>query len=372
MVKIKKLTLEQERELPRFREHWRAIGLDTSPIDPVAARKAVCDLYIAGGMEKPKAVIVLASPMACLIANAFCENKGDQLRNQLRDQLRDQLWDQLRNQLWDQLGNQLGEGDQLRNQLWDQLGDRLWDQLRNQLWDQLWDQLRNQLWDQLRNQLGDQLHQTTYFIGGQDAFWLSFYDFSETIGAPFNKSTKTHFDAYKNYAQTCGWLYPYKSIAFVSDRSAELHFDAQRRLHCATGMAAKFRDGWGIHSWHGLRIPARLIDERDKITPLTIAAEENAELRRVALEIYGFDRYLAECDAKVISKDELHGQPRRLLEIKVGGDTIRIIEVMNGSLEPDGTRRRFHLGAMPGNTPQEVVAASYGINPKVYQEAVRT
>jgi hypothetical protein len=51
---------------------------------------------------------------------------------------------------------------------------------------------------------------------------------------------------------------------------------------------------------------------------------------------------------------------------------VRIIEVTNGSLEPDGTRRKFHLGAMPGENPHEAIAASYGINPRHYREAVRT
>jgi hypothetical protein len=51
---------------------------------------------------------------------------------------------------------------------------------------------------------------------------------------------------------------------------------------------------------------------------------------------------------------------------------VRILEVSNGTREPDGTRRTFHLGAMPGDTPHQVVAASYGINPETYRESVRT
>jgi hypothetical protein len=60
------------------------------------------------------------------------------------------------------------------------------------------------------------------------------------------------------------------------------------------------------------------------------------------------------------------------LTAEVKGETLRIVEVVNGSLEPDGTRRKFLLGAMPGKTPHEAIAASYGINPAHYQEAVRT
>ena len=50
----------------------------------------------------------------------------------------------------------------------------------------------------------------------------------------------------------------------------------------------------------------------------------------------------------MIDKDEVFGRPRRLLELKLKGEKIRVMDVYNGSLEPDGTRRRFMLGAVAG------------------------
>jgi len=141
-------------------------------------------------------------------------------------------------------------------------------------------------------------------------------------------------------------------------------------------MAVRFRDGWGVHAWHGLRVPPRLIEARE-FDPNAIEAEDNAEFRRVLLEREyggrsGFELYAEQRNAKLISEDVSHGFPRRLLEVTVRGQRLRVIEVTNGSLEPDGTRRRFHLGAMPGETPHDVIAASYGIAPKHYREAVRS
>jgi hypothetical protein len=53
--------------------------------------------------------------------------------------------------------------------------------------------------------------------------------------------------------------------------------------------------------------------------------------------------------------------------------------VINGTVEPDGTRRKFHLGAArrrgsvaPPDTPHDAIANSYGIAPEHYREAVRT
>jgi hypothetical protein len=118
--------------------------------------------------------------------------------------------------------------------------------------------------------------------------------------------------------------------------------------------------------------------EAQHLDVLAVEAETNVEWRRVMLEREyggrtGFDIYLQARQPHVLAEDEVHGQPRRLLETRAkGGGPIRIVEVINGSAEPDGTRRKFYLGAMRGRTPHEVVAASYGINPDVYREAVRT
>jgi hypothetical protein len=141
-------------------------------------------------------------------------------------------------------------------------------------------------------------------------------------------------------------------------------------------MAVRFRDGWGIHSWHGLRVPARVIETKE-FDAGAVERENNAELRRVLLEREyggrtGFELYTEQRKAKVIAEDISHGFPRRLLEVNVAGQRLRVIEVINGSLEPDGSRRKFHLGAMRGDTPAEVIAASYGIAPKHYREAVRS
>ncbi len=168
----------------------------------------------------------------------------------------------------------------------------------------------------------------------------------------------------------------------VADRPRELHRDAGGRLHAERGPAIAYPDGWALHFWHGLGIPRShewIITSRERLCLQAIEAESNAELRRVMLEIFGFERYLAEREARVIATDEVHGQPRRLLEVTVAGEPIRIVEVVNGSLEPDGTRRKFHLGAARNplsrelpSTPAEAIANSYGIAPEAYRELVRT
>jgi hypothetical protein len=210
------------------------------------------------------------------------------------------------------------------------------------------------------------------FAGAEQVSWIAFYEFAEHVGAQYDAQSKRQLEAFKRYARSCGWLYAFRTIAFVSDRPSEIHFDAQHRLHHPAGPAVRCRDGWGAYVWHETAVPGWLIAERARLTPDTIERLPNVEVRRAALEIYGFDRYLAVRKPRVIAADQLHGQLRRLLEVNVAGLPFRIVEAVNGTIEPDGTRRRFHIGAMPGDTPAEAIAASYGIAPACYREAVRT
>ena len=347
--KIETLTPEQLVEMRLYREDQRREALRTDKIDPDAARSAVSVLYATAGLPAPKYMIVLDSPVQCLMARGLMRlgNNGAQLRDQLRDQLGGQFGGQL--------------GDQLRAQLWDQL----WGQLRAQLGDQL----RAQLWDQL----WDQLYQQTFFVGGWDAFWLAFYDYARKIGVKYPPKTDAALDAYRAYAAACGVSYLYPGAAFISDRPDRILFDHMRRLHADDGPALRWRDGYGIYAWHGMRIPADLIDRRHEMTPKSITAIANAEHRRAAIEIYahvhGPDKFVKDLGATIVSSDKCHGRPRRLYRL---GDQ-QWVHVINGSKEPDGTRREFLLG-VPGDvtTPHEAVAWSYGRPVGKYKEAVRT
>jgi len=204
--------------------------------------------------------------------------------------------------------------------------------------------------------------------------WWTF--FTEVCGLEIDERPREILSEYKVMATQCGPYSLHPDFAMVSDRPVFIRRNAAGRLHCSTGPAIEWRDGWNLYFWHGLRIPPShewIVTHKERLRFETIALERNAELRRVMFEIaLEADPDIVARQARLISEDTLHGQPRRLLEVKVGQDVVRMIEVHNGSLEPDGSRRRFFLGAMPGNTPHECVAASYGRNPARYREAIRT
>ena len=314
-AKITTLTPEQEAQIPVWREAWRAIGLSSERIVPDEARSAIRELYASAGMAAPKAIFVAQSPMQALLMRAVIQALGG-------------------GQLWGQLGDQLG------------------------------------------GQLRDQLYQAVWMVGGWDSFWLAFYEAGRSVGATYPETLDRHLDAYIRYAKTCGVAFCYRDMAFTADRPVRLRFDEARRLHADDGAALAWSDGYGVYAWHGYRIPDThhwIIADKGRLTVQAAMAERNAELRRIMLEIVGFERVAAELGAAVVDQDVNCGQPRRLLRAEVGGETLAILHVVNGSLEPDGTRREFHLGALSeARTCHEAVAMSYGRAPHSYREAGRT
>jgi hypothetical protein len=216
------------------------------------------------------------------------------------------------------------------------------------------------------------------------SFWAAFPAyisfFRDVCGLDIPEWNK--FGHLETTQSACGPYAVHEDFAMVSDRPERLKRDAAGRLHAEEGYAIRWRDGSGFAFWHGLRLPRDrewIVFDRARLDPAAIDAETNAEFRRVMLEAYGFERYLSARKAKVIDADVLHGEKRELLEVHVRDETLRVVRVRNGSLEPDGSRREFVLGAarrsrsgaQPG-TAHEAIAASYGINPQHYWEAVRT
>lgn len=200
--------------------------------------------------------------------------------------------------------------------------------------------------------------------------YLSFFRHVAKLDLPI-------YDKFKHYEAATihgGYRWMHPDFCMISDRPRVLKIDESNRPHCADGPSHLWSDGFSIFHWHGYRIPDThtwIITDKDRITAEAIMAEPNAELRRIMCEITAFEPIRS--IARVTAQDvDGNGHPRRLMTAEIGGEQIRIVEVLNGSLEPDGSRRQFLLGAMPGRTPREVIAASYGIAPKHYYEAVRT
>jgi hypothetical protein len=152
-----------------------------------------------------------------------------------------------------------------------------------------------------------------------------------------------------------------------------------RRLHRADGPALAWR--WTkIYAWKGVVVPERVIMRQDEINPRTIQTEANQEIRRTMIDIYGLGRYLHDTKAVMIQEDETGRLWRLQPQHDAAGhrprqrDDIVAVEVENGTIEPDGSRKTYWLNVPPHmTTAKEAVSWSYALTPEQYDGlAVRT
>jgi hypothetical protein len=406
MAKIERLTPEEEALIPIVRDEWIKIGLATGLANREAAQAAISDAYRMAGLEPPRQWIWFGSPLAGCIGAWMLITKLVVGKNQVRDQIENEIWDQVRDhveglvyaqvgnqleaqgrnpvrdevltqvqyevwerveeQVWDQVEEQVEEQiwGQIEKQVWDQVGEQVEEQVRDQVEDEVW----NQVWHQIREEIWDQIDNARY--GGHNTNWLAFLDLFRRMK---RVQGPERLEPLMRLAANAGWWWPFERACIITERPTRLLRDTVHRLHCAEGPALTYPDGWALYRWHGLLIPAWFIEEKQRITPDAIDAEANAELRRVMLEIFGFDRYIAARGASLIAEDECLGLPRQLFEIDLKGEPVRVLRVVNGTVEADGRQRQFHLGVpLECNTPHEAAAWSYGRPMTEYREALRT
>jgi hypothetical protein len=141
------------------------------------------------------------------------------------------------------------------------------------------------------------------------------------------------------------------------------------RLHCATGPAIAWPDGWGVWAWHGVRVPRHVIEAPDTITVAEIQAEANAEVRRVLIERMGWDRWLSATGARPVQSDRFGD----LYRIEVNDATVGVVLVNNSTPEPDGSIKTYAL-LVPAEheTAHAAVASTFGLTADEYQPVVET
>jgi hypothetical protein len=113
-------------------------------------------------------------------------------------------------------------------------------------------------------------------------------------------------DAYSHWEQAAihgGFRVMHEEFCIVSDFPEFIRIDDQYRPHCETGPSHRWRDGWVLYHWHGVRVPNHWIEDRERLTAADVFKEPNAEVRRAGCEIIGWDRVLAGIDAKLIDDD---------------------------------------------------------------------
>jgi hypothetical protein len=128
-------------------------------------------------------------------------------------------------------------------------------------------------------------------------------------------------------------------------------------------------DGVGLR-WRGVPIDARIAFRPETLTHEEVMAERNAERRRVMLERYGLDRFMADARADILDEDRDAGGERRLLRLQLDGDE----DLVCVTVVCPSTARQFVLRVPPHmRTCRQAVAWTAGYDdPGLYNPAIET
>jgi hypothetical protein len=206
--------------------------------------------------------------------------------------------------------------------------------------------------------------------GQHDAAWLGAFVGPAGGGWGDGFDALGGLNAIADVARSAGWWWPYERVVVLTERPTVIHRDNLGRLHHGDGPALSYPDGWSLFAWRGMPIPARVAQQLPHLTVGQIREEANAEVRRVMLEYFGFDRYLRESGAKQLHRDETGV----LWRVELPGDEpLVMVEVVNSTPEPDGTYRTYFLRVPPDiRTARAGVAWTFGLTEEEYHPLQQT
>jgi len=139
-------------------------------------------------------------------------------------------------------------------------------------------------------------------------------------------------------------------------------------------MAISWPDGWGFHSWRGVRVPDWVITEP---TVDRAVKEPNSEIRRAALEHIGWPKVIEQLGTKPIATcADPANEPHKLalyeLPAEFYDERVNLLTMVNGSPDRSGDLR-IYGETVPANItdPLEAAAWQYQVSPDVYSRLER-
>ncbi|WP_127497844.1 DUF6745 domain-containing protein [Actinoplanes solisilvae] len=382
-----RLTDDQETMAAAVEDQWLAAALETAPANRPAAEEAVREAYRQAGLPAPERIFWLGSPRAGAVAAALLSAAlptagpawvaevesalvrqgwvpGDTAGPSVRRLVRTEPWAAARDRAAQALGPdgwaQLSAAAGRRS--WALVMDRVAARLRLRLGEDLSADLPGDLGRSARSRLLDAIY------GQHDGAWLSTFEAADRLRP--DAGLMAGLTGLAATARHCGWWWAGTRFAVLTERPSLLTRDNVGRLHRGEGPAMEFPDGYALWAWRGMPIPVDLAAELPTLTAARIGAEPNAELRRVMLEHFGYDRYLREAGAQTIHNDETG----TLWHLPLDGDEpLVMVEVVNATPEPDGTSRIYWLRVPPTTrTAREGVAWTFGLTEDEYHPLIQT
>jgi hypothetical protein len=180
-------------------------------------------------------------------------------------------------------------------------------------------------------------HSYAFIYGQLDAHYLSFFDFYREVCG--QKEQTDPVMGLMDYAKNAGWALVYRDLAIICNRPVHMKFDERQRPHALDDYCIKFRDNWGVAAIHGITVKPEFVLHPELLTAKDIESESNAEVSRVLMDKFGFERFIKESGAKLIDsgRDE-YELPIALYRKEIQNDeAVCMVELTNTTAEPPDT-----------------------------------
>ena len=347
--RIEKLRSDQIAQFGPYVEKWTGIGLCTEPANRQLAEDGVRLAYRTAGLDEPR-IVWCSSPLAMALTRAIVlHGMPEDLGALVNKSIGASVWDSVGASVWDSVGASV----------WDSVRDSV----RASVGDSVGASVRDSVWDSVGASVWDSVSKSGY--GQHDANWIAFYTFFREQCGLSSQTEKLR--GLRLLTEHAGWYLPHEHICWISERTNIVHQDSQHRLHCETGPALSYPDGWSLYRWHGITVPDWVIEQPETITRAHISGEQNAEVRRVMLLKYGLDRYLRDTNAVAIDSDhDLHG-PRTLYRLQDALGPITVVQLTNSTSESDGSLKTYVVRVDPSvTTCRGALCWMYGLKDDAY------
>ncbi|MEV0661140.1 DUF6745 domain-containing protein [Actinomadura luteofluorescens] len=359
---------DAQREAAAVRAEWLGHLLSTAPADRPAAEAAISELYRLIGLDPPRFHWV-PSPLAALeTVPPGTRPRPSESAHRLSDWPLPTRFRTLIGELSVQLETRVMRGSRL-------LGPMLWQLVRTPITSSARSTIRMAF-----RSPDERVEKGTAWHGALCPSWSAYYDaVRRTSGVVFTPEQNRLIDLWATPARSCGWWWPREDVCVVSERPVEVHTevsddDGEVRLHRSDGPALRYADGWDVHAWHGTRVPAWVAEDP---SVERIAREANIEVRRCAVENIGWGEYIDRAGLRAVAAAPDPGNPGSELRLYDTGlddprGQARVLLAVNGSVERDGSRRRYGL-TVPGAFDDPVAASgwTYGLSAEQYARLVR-
>ena len=179
-------------------------------------------------------------------------------------------------------------------------------------------------------------------------------------------------DALRAVGLNVGWAVPCRHACLLCERHNLISIDEFGRLHSNAGPALGYPDGWSHYAWKGAAVRPWMIDSPGEIRLDRMEREPSLVMRHCMVDIFTPERFILNGYAERAAQDDCGILWRRRWGL--GGEWAAV-EVVNGTPEQDGSRKRYYL-PVPGplvKSPRQAVAWTYGLGEEQYRRLrVRT